>query len=70
MQIEPDNELCMIDANIVRAHQCAAGYKKDNQSAEALDRSRGGLSTKIHTLIDALGNPIKFILTAVQEHGS
>jgi len=31
MQIEPDNELCMIDATIVRAHQCAAGYKKDNQ---------------------------------------
>jgi len=25
MQIAPDNELSMIDATIVRAHQCAAG---------------------------------------------
>jgi len=26
-------------------------------------RSRGGFGTKIHALADALGNPIKFILT-------
>ena len=28
--------------------------------------SRGGLSTKIHAAVDALGNPIRFILTAGQ----
>ena len=26
-------------------------------------RSRGGLSTKIHTTVDALGNPLRWILT-------
>ncbi len=32
-----------------------------------MGRSRGGLSTKIHMLCDALGMPIKFILTGGQE---
>ena len=30
---------------------------------QAIGRSRGGLSTKIHALVDALGNPIGFFLT-------
>jgi putative transposase len=32
-----------------------------------LGRSRGGFSTKIHIAVDALGNPVDFILTAGQE---
>jgi len=32
-----------------------------------LGRSRGGLSTKIHIAVDALGNPVDFILTGGQE---
>jgi transposase len=32
-----------------------------------LGRSRGGFSTKIHILVDALGNPVEFILTGGQE---
>ncbi len=35
---------------------------------QAIGRSRGGLSTKIHTLVDALGNPIDFFLTGGQAH--
>lgn len=31
--------------------------------APALGRSRGGLSTKIHATIDALGNPLRSYLT-------
>ena len=34
--------------------------------AEALGRSRGGFSTKIHALTDALGNPLDFVLTGGQ----
>jgi len=60
MQIELDNELCMIDATIVRAHQCAAGYSKNSQVQEALGRSVGGFSTKVHIFVDALGNPLLF----------
>ena len=40
--------------------------KKNEQAFEAEGRSRGGLSTKIHAAVDALGNPIRFILTQGQ----
>ena len=59
-------EAVMIDATIVRAHACSAGYKKGSQDQECLGRSKGGFTTKIHTLVDALGNPLKFILTPGQ----
>ena len=32
-----------------------------------MGRSRGGFSTKIHIIVDALGNPVEFVLTAGQE---
>jgi transposase len=35
-----------------------------------MGRSRGGLTTKIHALVDSLGNPLRFELTAGQEHDS
>jgi transposase len=35
---------------------------------QALARSRGGFSCKIHVTVDALGNPLRFILTAGQRH--
>ncbi|HAT9734583.1 TPA: IS5-like element ISLpn10 family transposase, partial [Legionella pneumophila subsp. pneumophila] len=53
----------MIDGTIVRAHACASGYVKDGNETQALGRSKGGFTTKIHALVDGLGNPIKFILT-------
>ncbi len=64
----PDMESVMIDATIVRAHACSAGYKKDSQDRECLGRSKGGFTTKIHAIVDALGNPLKFILTPGQRN--
>jgi transposase len=61
-----DGESFMIDGSIVRAHACASGYGKGQQEMQALGRSKGGFSTKIHALVDALGLPIKFILTPGQ----
>ena len=37
---------------------------KGDQAAEGLGRSRGGFSTKLHVLVDALGNPLKFVVTS------
>ena len=54
----------MIDATIVRAHQHSAGAGKNG--AQAIGRSRGGLSTKIHVLVDALGNPVELMLSPGQ----
>lgn len=58
-----DLSIVMIDSTIVRAHACSAGYKKGGNEQEALGRSKGGFSTKIHAIVDAVGKPIKFILT-------
>ena len=68
VRVDPDMEATMIDATMVRAHACSAGYKKDSQDQEALGRSKGGFTTKIHALVDALGNPLRFILTPGQRH--
>ncbi len=35
-----------------------------------MGRSRGGLTTKIHAVVDALGRPIRLMLTAGQVHDS
>ena len=42
--------------------------RKRGAQNQALGRSRGGLTTKIHMLADALGRPLRFILTSGQTH--
>jgi len=61
-----DSESFLIDGSVIRAHACASGYQKDSQEEQALGRSKGGFTTKIHALVDALGLPIRFILTPGQ----
>ena len=47
--------------------RCRCAEKKHgDQDAQALGRSRSGFSTKIHIAVDALGNPLRLILTAGQ----
>jgi transposase len=59
-----------MDGTIVKAHQHAAGAKKNVGDDEALGRSRGGLTSKIHCMVDKLGNPVDFILTGGHVHDS
>ena len=42
--------------------------KKSSADDEALGRSRGGFSSKIHVITDALGNPLAFRVTPGQRH--
>jgi transposase len=44
------------------------GAQKKPEDDEAIGLSRGGLSTKIHALVDTCGRPTKFLLTAGQAH--
>ena len=68
---DPDMEHGIVDSTIVRAHPCAAGAQnKGTQDKQALGRSRGGFSTKLHILVDGLGNPLHIQLTAGQCHDS
>ncbi|MCA6115198.1 IS5 family transposase [Bradyrhizobium sp. WSM 1738] len=66
MSDDPDFEYLIVDSTIVRAHQHAAGAKKGSED-QALGRSRGGLSTKIHLAVRGLGCPVRFTLTAGQK---
>ena len=66
MSDDPDFEYLIVDSTIVRAHQHAAGAKKGSED-QALGRSRGGLSTKIHMAVRGLGCPVRFTLTAGQK---
>lgn len=60
---EADLQNVCIDSTVIRAHACAAGAAGSNATDEALGRSRGGFGCKIHALTDALGLPVRFILT-------
>ncbi|MDX8468143.1 IS5 family transposase [Mesorhizobium sp. VK23B] len=58
---EPDMEYAMIDATIVKVHRHGQGAKGGPQS-QAIGRSKGGMTTKILALTDALGNLVRFHL--------
>lgn len=57
----------MIDGTSVRVHHSAATLKASHPD-RCVGRSRGGLTTKIHALIDGLGLPIKVVITPGQVH--
>jgi transposase len=65
---DPDLGELLLDSSVIRAHQHAAGAEGSNAAAEALGRSRGGFSTKIHVACDGYGKPTKIILTPGQAH--
>ena len=52
---------------LLRASASTALVREKN-GAQGDGRSRGGPSTKIHALADALGNPYALMLTAGQDH--
>ncbi len=67
-----DWDLHFVDATIVRAHQHAAGARRDGADArfagEALGRSQGGFSTKVHIRAEGQGRPIAITLTGGERH--
>ena len=66
---QPDMEEVMVDSTCCRAHQSSVGARKTS-GPQAIGITRGGLNTKIHAVCDALGNPLRFVLTAGQRHDS
>jgi transposase len=61
-----DTAVQMIDTSVVRVHQhgaCIAG-----NSEQLMGRSRGGLTTKIHAVVDASGLPVHLALTTGEAH--
>jgi transposase len=61
-----DATVQMIDTSVVRVHQhgaCIASNKK-----QQMGRSRGGLTSKIHAVVDANGLPLQLGLTPGETH--
>jgi hypothetical protein len=50
-----------------RSRPSACRRRPKKNGAQALGRSRGGFGTKIHAIVDALGNPIGFTLTGSEQ---
>jgi transposase len=68
-----DWDLHFVDSSVIRAHQHAAGARRSGEPStptEALGRSRGGFSTKIHVRAEGHGKPVTFQLTGGQRHDS
>jgi transposase len=63
-----DAAVQIIDTSVVRVHQhgsCIAGNR-----AQHMGRSRGGLTSKIHAVVDANGLPVRLGLTAGEVHNN
>jgi hypothetical protein len=65
--------LVYLDSSVIRAHRVAAGAPRkgrdssQNASQNALGRSRGGYSTKIHVVTDGRGLPLAITATPGQD---
>ena len=63
-----DWEIHYVDGTVIRAHQHAAGAAGSDAESEALGRSHGGFSTKVHVRAEGQGKPMTFVLTPGQRH--
>ncbi len=63
---QPDLEWAFIDGSIVKAYQHSAGASSEEN--QAIGKSRGGNTTKIHMAVDACGLPIDFEITGGEVH--
>ena len=68
-----ERSLWCVDGTVVRAHRCASGMipqSEENDELNALGRSRGGYSTKLHVMTDAKGTVLAVTATGGQKHES
>jgi transposase len=57
----------MIDATYLKGHRTASSLRlKKGGRGRLIGRTKGGMNTKLHTVTDARGRPIKFFMTAGQ----
>jgi transposase len=61
-----DAAVQMIDTSIVRVHHRAACIARNR--SQSMGRSRAGLTSKIHAVVDANGLPVRLGLTAGEAH--
>ena len=58
LSADADKEWLMMDGSHIRAHQHSAGAAAySGEDEHAIGMSRGGMTSKIHLMVDAGGNP-------------
>jgi transposase len=62
-----DAAVQMIDTSIVRVHQHGACIARNER--QSMGRSRGGLTSKIHAVVDSNGLPVQLALSPGETHG-
>ena len=65
---DADTENLSIDSTCVKVHESSNGGEKTEN--KAVGRTKGGLNTKIHAIVDGLGNPVAFLLSPGNENDS
>lgn len=68
LRTDVDTEWHFMDSTVVDAHQHSSGAASTRD--EDIGRSCGGLTTKIHAIVDSCGNPVELVLTPGQTHDS
>ncbi len=68
LSADADMENLSMDSTCIKAHESANGER--SAADKAIGRTRGGLNTKLHTIVDGLGNPVEFMLSAGNDHDS
>jgi transposase len=66
LAVAHDAAVQMIDTSIVRVHRHAACIARNR--GQSMGRSRGGLTSKIHAVVDTNGLPVRLGLTAGEAH--
>jgi transposase len=61
-----DAAVQMIDTSIVRVHQHGACITRNQR--QSMGRSRGGLTSKIHAVVDSNGLPVRLALSPGEAH--
>ena len=65
---DADTENLSIDSTCVKVRESSNGGEKTGN--KAVGRTKGGLNTKIHAIVDGLGNPVVFLLSPGNDNDS
>lgn len=57
----PTDGLVLLDSTTCKAHRAACGAARSNAEAECLDRSRGGLCSKLHVRADGAARILRLV---------
>lgn len=68
LSADADKENLSLDSTCIKVHESANGGGKT--ADKAIGRTRGGSNTKLHTIVDGLGDPVEFMLSAGNNHDS